>query len=124
MMTPRSAAMMFALMMSTSAVFASPANDSAMKRLATQAGCLTCHSIEAKPGGGTPIGPAWADVARKYRGQTAAVDTLTRTVQQGSNPYQSHWKNKANGLAMPPNAVAINEADTRKLVTWILALDQ
>ena len=42
---------------------------------------------------------------------------------KGSNPYDSHWKDKAAGLAMPPNAVAINEADANKLVGWILSMD-
>jgi cytochrome c len=42
---------------------------------------------------------------------------------KGSNPYESHWKGKVSGLAMPPNAVAIKEADAKKLVGWILALD-
>jgi cytochrome c len=70
-----------------------------------------------------PIGPAWGDVAIRYRGVAGAADQLTRTVLAGSNPYASHWKGKANGLAMPPNAVAISEADARQLVTWILGLD-
>ncbi len=42
----------------------------------------------------------------------------------GSNPYASHWKGKVSGLAMPPNAVAIKEADARRLVTWILKLNK
>ncbi len=50
------------------------------------------------------------------------VDALTLTVMKGSNPYESHWKGKVSGLAMPPNAVAIKEADAKKLVGWILAL--
>ena len=41
----------------------------------------------------------------------------------GSNPYESHWKGKVSGLAMPPNKVAITEPDARKLVNWILSLD-
>ncbi|MDE2454564.1 MAG: cytochrome C552, partial [Burkholderiales bacterium] len=63
------------------------------------------------------------DVAAKYRGQADAVNTLTLTVMRGSNPYESHWKGKVSGLAMPPNAVAITEPDARKLVSWILALE-
>jgi cytochrome c len=43
-------------------------------------------------------------------------------VLKGSNPYDSHWKGKASGLAMPPNAVAIKEAEAKKLVGWILQL--
>ena len=42
----------------------------------------------------------------------------------GSNPYESHWKGKVSGLAMPPNAVAIKEAEAKQLVRWILALQK
>lgn len=113
--------LMFSL--GSASVLAAPAKSDDMKQLAAHAGCLTCHSIEAKAGGEEPIGPPWVEVARKYHGQKDALNKLTQTVLQGSNPYQSHWKNKVTGLAMPPNAVAIDEADTRKLVAWILSLD-
>ncbi len=100
-------------------------NDDAMVKLATNSGCMTCHHIEpgAKgPDGMAPIGPAWKDVAAKYAGQKGAQKTLTATVLAGSNPYESHWKGKVSGLAMPPNKVAITEADAGKLVGWILGL--
>jgi cytochrome c len=99
-------------------------NDADMKKLATTSGCLTCHSIESgKPGpnGMAPIGPAWEDVAKQYKGKPGAVEFLTRVVLEGSNPYSSHWKGKVSGLSMPPNAVAIKETDARMLVSWILA---
>ena len=101
-------------------------NDDAMLKLANSSGCMTCHHIEpgAKgPDGLAPIGPAWRDVSVKYKGQKGALDQLTTTVMQGSNPYASHWKGKVSGLAMPPNSVAIKEADARSLVKWILALE-
>jgi cytochrome c len=113
-------------MASTSAL-AAGAKDDAMMKLATQSGCLTCHHIESGsqgPNGMAPIGPNWKDVAVKYKGDKKAVDALTKTVMTGSNPYSSHWKGKVSGLAMPPNEVAIKEADARKLVGWILQLDQ
>lgn len=100
--------------------------DDANLKLANNSGCMTCHHIEpgAKgPDGLPPIGPAWKDVSTKYKGQKDAVDKLTRTVLTGSNPYESHWKGKVSGLAMPPNAVAIKEADAKQLVKWILSLD-
>jgi cytochrome c len=115
-----------ATMVSTSALAAS-AKDDAMMKLATQSGCLTCHHIEpgaTGPDGMAPIGPAWKDVSAKYKGDKKALATLTHTVMTGSNPYSSHWKGKVSGLAMPPNEVAIKEADARKLVSWILQLDQ
>ncbi|MBX3685220.1 MAG: c-type cytochrome [Rhodocyclaceae bacterium] len=108
-----------------SAVAADPANDAAMKKLASSSGCLTCHSIESgKPGpeGMAPIGPAWEDVGKQYAGKPGATEFLTRIVLEGSSPYSSHWKGKVSGLSMPPNAVAITEGNARLLVSWILAL--
>jgi cytochrome c len=104
---------------------ASDPADPAMLKLASRSGCPACHQVGASShatANALPIGPAWSDVAARYAGAPGAVDQLTRTVLTGSNPYASHWKGKANGLAMPPNAVAINESDARSLVTWILAL--
>ena len=103
------------------------AADDPMLKLAATSGCLTCHHIDpgAKgPDGLAPVGPAWREVAAKYKGQKGAVDTLTTTVMRGSNPYESHWKGSVSGLAMPPNKVAISEADAARLVTWILGLEQ
>ena len=100
--------------------------DDAMTQLASNAGCLTCHQVEPGgkgPDGLPPIGPAWRDVAAKYKAPKGADAQLTATVMKGSNPYESHWKGKVSGLAMPPNAVAIQQADAKKLVGWILALD-
>jgi len=102
------------------------AADDPMLKLAGTSGCLTCHHIEpgAKgPDGLPPVGPAWREVAAKYKGQKGALDTLTTTVMRGSNPYESHWKGKVSGLAMPPNAVAIQQPEAKKLVAWILALE-
>lgn len=99
--------------------------DDAMLKLAATSGCLTCHQLEPGgkgPDGLPPVGPAWREVAAKYQGNQGAAAQLTQTVLKGSNPYDSHWKGKASGLAMPPNAVAIKEADAKQLVGWILAL--
>ena len=114
-----------ALLAPALALAAGKPNDDAMLKLATASGCMTCHHIEPGgkgPEGLPPIGPAWKDVAAKYKGDKTALPKLTQTVLKGSNPYESHWKGKASGLAMPPNAVAIKEADAKKLVGWILAL--
>lgn len=109
----------------SSLALAGAEDDPAMRKLATASGCLTCHSIESgKPGpqGMAPIGPAWQDVAKQYRGKPGAQDFLTRVVLEGSSPYASHWQGKVSGLAMPPNVAAIKETDARTLVTWILSL--
>ena len=94
------------------------------KKTAAGAGCFTCHTVSHQDSkdGKLPVGPAWQDVAKQYAGKPGAAEFLTRVVLEGSNPYSSHWKGKAAGIAMPPNAVAITESDARKVVYWILSL--
>jgi cytochrome c len=113
------------LALGASAAQAAAPEDDAMLKLAAHSGCMACHHVDpgAKgPDGLPPVGPDWRSVAAKYRGQQPAEAALTATVLKGSNPYDSHWKGKASGLAMPPNQVAISEPDARRLVKWILAL--
>jgi cytochrome c len=119
-------ALLFVALLLSPLAQADARKDTEMQHLATASGCMTCHSIETgKPGpdGMKPIGPAWQDVARQYKGKPGAGEFLTRVVLEGSNPYSSHWKGKISGLSMPPNAVAITEGNARKLVNWILALE-
>lgn len=112
------------LLFASAAASADPVSIEKAKKMATDAGCFTCHTLKHQPvkEGRMPIGPAWEDVSAQYKGKPGAADFLTRIVLEGSNPFASHWKNKASGIAMPPNAVAITESDARQLVFWILSL--
>ena len=124
-MTHHRFALLIALALGSPFAHAEAKKDADMLKLASGSGCMTCHSIEpgkAGPDGLKPIGPAWQDVARQYKGKPGASEFLTRVVLEGSNPYSSHWKGKVSGLSMPPNAVAITEGNARLLVNWILAL--
>ena len=114
-----------AISLGASGAFAESDVDIEMQHLALNSGCFICHHVQSGspgPNGMAPIGPAWQDVAEKYRGQNNIQETLVKIVLQGSSPYSSHWKGKVSGLSMPPNAVAIKEDEARKLVGWILAL--
>jgi cytochrome c len=117
---------MAALFVAASPARATPAeNDAAMLELATQSGCMACHSILTPPrraDGLAPIAPAWRDIAVKYRDDASASNRLTRTVMTGSNPASRHWAGKVGSVNMPPNAAAVSEADARMLVNWILVL--
>jgi cytochrome c len=100
-------------------------DDAAMHKLAADSGCTTCHGLDPSGAGAqglAPIGPAWRAVAARYKGRKDAAEQLTRTVLAGSSPYDSHWKGKVAGLAMPSNAVVLKEPQARRLVAWILAL--
>lgn len=114
-----------ALLFGATQAHAQKYEDVEMITLANQSGCVACHTIASGgkgPDGLKPIGPAWQDVAYKYKDDKKAAEALTATVLHGSSPYESHWKGKVSGLSMPPNAVAIKEEDAKKLVSWILDL--
>jgi cytochrome c len=97
----------------------------AMLKLATDRGCMDCHTIVPAPrraDGLPPIAPAWRDIAIKYRDDPAASVRLTRTVMTGSNPSARHWVGKVSEVAMPPNATVVSESEARALVNWLLVL--
>ena len=76
--------------------------------LAKSKNCFTCHSIDKKL-----VGPAYKDVAKKFKGDPNAVAELTKRVINGSSGV---W----GPIPMPPNPVSQEEAKT--LVEWILTL--
>ena len=77
--------------------------------LAKAKNCMACHTIDKKL-----VGPAYKDVAAKYAGQKDAVDKLTQKVMKGGVGV---W----GQIPMPANA-QVNEAEAKKLVSWVLSL--
>ncbi len=71
-------------------------------------GCAACHSIDKKI-----VGPAYKDVAAKYRGDKGAAARLAEKVKKGGSGV---W----GQVPMPPNNVS--DADAKKLVDWVLSL--
>ena len=111
--------------LAVSPAFADARKDDAARQLAIKSGCFICHAIEldAKgPEGLKPVGPPWKAVAARYKGDKHARKNLTAAIMGGTSVYNRHWKEESSGVAMPPNGVAISEADAKKLVDWILAL--
>ena len=88
------------------AAFAIPAQ--ADEALAKKHNCLACHTVDKKL-----VGPAYKDIAKKYKGQKVAAQ-LEQKVKKGG---QGVW----GPIPMPPNA-AVPDADIKKLVDWILKL--
>lgn len=114
------------LLAAAAPALATPAEyEAAMLKLASDSGCMACHTILPAPkraDGLPPIAPAWRDVAVKYRDDPGASNRLTLTVMTGSNPGARHWAGKVGAVNMPPNAATVSEADARRLVNWILVL--
>ncbi len=79
-----------------------------MPPLARSNNCTACHAIDRKM-----VGPAWADVAKKYKGDKGAEAKLLAKVKHGGSGV---W----GPIAMPPQSA--KEADAKELVKFILAL--
>ncbi|HEY2862574.1 MAG TPA: c-type cytochrome [Casimicrobiaceae bacterium] len=72
-------------------------------------GCAACHAVEK-----AIVGPAYQQVAAKYRGDKAAAGRLEQKVKAGGSGV---W----GAVPMPPNS-AVPDADIKALVSWILSL--
>ncbi len=83
---------------------------SANQELAQKHGCLACHGVDKKI-----LGPAYKDVAAKYKGNKEAEAKLIEKVKKGGSGV---W----GPMPMPANSPKVPDADIKTLVDWILAL--
>lgn len=84
-------------------------DNQAAEELMKKDGCSACHAIDKKV-----IGPAYQDVAAKYKGDPSAAAKLVDKIKKGGVGV---W----GQIPMPPNSQA-SDADVKNLVTWILSL--
>jgi cytochrome c len=70
--------------------------------------CMMCHAVDHKS-----IGPAYKDIAIKYKGNTTALAALKKKVKDGGGGV---W-----GAAKMPPHPKVSDADLDIMVTWILA---
>jgi cytochrome c len=72
-------------------------------------GCTACHAVDKKI-----IGPAYNEVAAKYKGDAKAAAYLADKVKKGGSGV---W----GQVPMPPNT-QVPDQDIKTIVAWILAL--
>ena len=85
------------------------ADPKAAEALARTSGCLACHSIDKKV-----VGPAYKDVAAKYKNDKSAEAKLVQKVKAGG---KGNW----GDIPMPPNS-HVKDADIKTIVQWVLSL--
>lgn len=75
--------------------------------LAKAKNCMSCHAVDKKL-----VGPAYKEVAAKYKGDKAAEGKLAAKIKAGGS---GTW----GSIPMPPNNVTPEEAT--KLAKWVLS---
>ena len=96
-----------ALLLATVAVAATPAL--ANEELAKKNACTACHAVDKKL-----VGPAYKEVAKKYKGDAKAEAMLAEKVKKGGS---GTW----GQVPMPPNP-SVKDEDVKTLVKWILSI--
>ena len=89
-------------------LLAAAGNALASEALAKKHNCLACHAIDKKL-----VGPSYAEVAAKYKGDAGAEAKLIAKVKNGGS---GAW----GQIPMPPNA-SVPDADIKSMVKWVLS---
>ncbi len=76
--------------------------------LAKAKNCMACHQVDKKV-----VGPAYKEVAAKYKGDAKAPAMLAEKVIKGGS---GTW----GAVPMPPNAT-VTPDEAKKLVAWVLS---
>jgi cytochrome c len=100
---------LFPLAALAAALAATPALAADELALAQKNACTACHAVDKKL-----VGPAYKDVAAKYRADKGAEAKLVEKVKKGGVGV---W----GQVPMPPNA-NVKDEDVKTLVKWILSL--
>ena len=82
----------------------------AMPAVAKKNNCTACHAVDKKV-----VGPAWKDVAAKYKGDAAAWDgKLATKIKKGGS---GNW----GKMPMPANP-KVSDADMAEILAFIKGL--
>ncbi len=82
---------------------------SADQALAQKNACMSCHGVDKKI-----VGPAFKEVAAKYKGDSGAQARLVAKVKAGGKGV---W----GQVPMPPSP-QVKDEDLNKIVSWVLSL--
>lgn len=94
---------------------AAQANQAALspEALAKKIGCLECHSVDKNV-----VGPAYRNVAERYKGDAKARAALIEKVKKGG---KGNWTEISKEVPMPPFSGRLSAADIARLVDWVLS---
>jgi cytochrome c len=99
-----------ALLLATAGLGSSAAH--ASEAIIKKARCVACHAVDKKL-----VGPAYKDVAAKYRGDSGAPARLFTKVRNGGS---GNW---GDIPMLPHPADKISDENLTAAIQWILALE-
>lgn len=83
----------------------------ASEALMEHSGCLSCHRVDTKL-----IGPAFKDVAARYRKTPEVIDTLLQKIREGG---EGVW----GDVPMSSNSIEkVSDENLKLIVLWIMSL--
>jgi cytochrome c len=88
------------------------ADEAAAKALARQSNCFKCHAVDKKK-----EGPAWNEVAAKYKGKPDAEARLIKHITTGEKAKFEDGHEEDH-----PIVKSKNQDEIKNLVDWILSL--
>lgn len=77
--------------------------------LAQKNACLSCHGVDKKI-----VGPAYKEVAARYKGDKSAAAMLQKKVKEGG---KGAW----GQIPMPANS-QVKDEDLKEIISWVLSL--
>lgn len=83
-------------------------NTAKAMEIANKNACLGCHAVDKKL-----VGPAYKEVAAKYKTDKNAVATVAKNIKAGGS-------GKWGPVAMPAQA-GLSDADAKLMAEWVLA---
>ncbi|CAG0969570.1 Cytochrome c-551 [Burkholderiales bacterium] len=99
-----------AVLLAVAPVPSARADEAAVESLMKKSNCMKCHAVDKKKDG-----PAFKQIAAKYKGKADAEATLVKAVTTGP-------KVKIDGVEETHDSLKTkNDAEVREVVKWILA---
>jgi len=86
-------------------------------KLVQEKQCMQCHQVDKEA-----IGPSFKRIAFRWKGNPAAQQVLTATIQKGTREGGGqHWTAVTN---MPDSSERplVNDEEARQIVQWIMGL--
>ena len=110
-MNPNSQSLLLTFLAALAVMTSQPARANDGEAIVKKARCVACHAVDQKR-----VGPAYKEVAAKYKGDAKAPAMLFDKVRAGGS---GNW---GQVPMMPHPADKISDDDLKGAIAWILAL--